>query len=416
MPTNGYASQYVRDHVFTSADRLPAPPSEMRGIAAEPGATPHPPGLRHDPVSRMALDACRRIMETDAGGRHERELLLQLCLASQEREEALRQTVDSLVRLISSAEGTSQATQADAPPRPHQEASISILPTDHAAPERSAERAPARESPLHATGDCTADSLCVYLLRPFTVFHGDHAITDWPNGKGRSIFKYLLLNRERPVPREVLMDTFWPEADEDSARNNLNTAIYGLRKALRFGTVATSFILFGNGAYQVSPDVDIRVDAEDFQRLAQCGFELDRRGEREAAAGQYRAAAALYHGGLLVEDRYDGWLDNARQEFHKTFTRLLDHLGRFYFDSGQHALCVATCERGLEEEPCNEAAHRMLMRCHAQSGQPHLALRQFHVCLAALEKEGLSLSIETAELMRGIRRHQPGPPREAMKA
>ncbi|MBI4754612.1 MAG: winged helix-turn-helix domain-containing protein [Betaproteobacteria bacterium] len=408
MPTNAYASRDLRDQVFEPAHRQPAPPSQMHGTPSDPGATARSPGLAHDPVSRMVLDACRRIMETDTGEHHERELLLQLCLASQQREEALRQTVDSLVRLLSGAEGASLDTRADSPLHRHQETPIGTLPTGHATPERSAERLPPRDSPAQATEDCTAAPLCVYLLRPFSVFHGDVAITDWPNGKSRSIFKYLVLHRERPVPREVLMDTFWPDSDEDSARNNLNTAIYGLRKVLRFGQIAASCILFGNSAYQISPDVDIRVDAEDFQQHAQSGFELEARGKREAAVEQYRAAAALYHGGLLVEDRYDSWLNDARQYFHKTFTRLLDHLSRFYFDTGQYALCVATCEQALAEEPCNEAAQRMLMRCHAQSGQPHLALRQFHICLAALEKEGLSLSIETAELMRRIRGHDLG--------
>jgi DNA-binding SARP family transcriptional activator len=54
------------------------------------------------------------------------------------------------------------------------------------------------------------------------VYLDDQPIEDWPSSKGKSIFKYLVAHRERPVAKEVLMEVFWPGARPDAARNNLN--------------------------------------------------------------------------------------------------------------------------------------------------------------------------------------------------
>ena len=65
----------------------------------------------------------------------------------------------------------------------------------------------------------------------------------------------------RPTPREVLMDKFWPDACEpELARNSLNVAVSGLRRALRALT-DQPVIVFENGAYQLNPEFQVWVDA-----------------------------------------------------------------------------------------------------------------------------------------------------------
>ncbi|MBN1583616.1 MAG: winged helix-turn-helix domain-containing protein [Anaerolineae bacterium] len=76
-------------------------------------------------------------------------------------------------------------------------------------------------------------SLVIYCLGPFRAYQDDQPVTDWPSSKGKSIFKYLITHREHPVAKDILMELFWPGSSPDSARNNLNVAIYGLRQALR---------------------------------------------------------------------------------------------------------------------------------------------------------------------------------------
>jgi hypothetical protein len=76
----------------------------------------------------------------------------------------------------------------------------------------------------------TSPSLTAYLLGGFRVALNLNPVENWPSNRGRMVLKYLLTHRDRPVPREVLMETFWPNAKPGSARNRLNVALHGLRQ------------------------------------------------------------------------------------------------------------------------------------------------------------------------------------------
>lgn len=77
--------------------------------------------------------------------------------------------------------------------------------------------------------DEKALQLTVHLFGEFNASLNGKAISRWSKGKGQKIFKYLLLHRARPVPKERLMETFWPDTDMRAARNNLNVSLYYLR-------------------------------------------------------------------------------------------------------------------------------------------------------------------------------------------
>ena len=228
------------------------------------------------------------------------------------------------------------------------------------------------------TAEPSVPTLDVYFLSPFQVFVDDCQITDWPNCKGKSIFKYLLANRRRPFPKEVLMDTFWPCAEANAARNNLNVAIYGLRKALAQSGNKFSFILFHNSSYLLNPVLHIWVDAEEFRQHRENALRLEQHGELEQAIQQYRAAEVLYQQPFLAEDRYEEWINPLRQSMEQDYVEILDRLAQYYFKKEDYDGCALVCRKVLGVDACNEAPHCLLMRCYSRLGQPHLALRQFH--------------------------------------
>jgi DNA-binding SARP family transcriptional activator len=253
-----------------------------------------------------------------------------------------------------------------------------------------------------------APSLEIYLLSPFRVFANDRAIDDWPNCKGKSIFKYLATHRGQPVPREVLMDLFWPNAEPDAARNNLNVAIYGLRKALGQADPDFSFVLFRQGCYAFNPELQIWVDAEAFVDSVHRAQAAEALGDADAAMAELRVAQSIYRCALLVDDRYEDWLIPQRQALQDSHLKALDRLAAHYFARGDLEACSTTTSRMLEVEPCNEEAHRMLMRCYSRMGHAHLALRQYHFCIDALSRElNLIPSPQTVALYQQIRRRQP---------
>jgi DNA-binding SARP family transcriptional activator len=256
--------------------------------------------------------------------------------------------------------------------------------------------------------DTSVPHVEIYLLSRFRVFANDRAIEDWPNCKGRAIFKYLATHRSQPVPREVLMEVFWPDSDQDAARNNLNVAIYGLRKALARADPDYSFVLFRQGCYSFNPALRLWVDAEAFVDCIHRAQAADQQGDTAGAIAKYRVAQAVYHSALLVDDRYEDWLIPQRQQLQDCYLKVLGRLGAHYFEHDDFEACVGVTGKTLEVDNCNENAHRLMMRCYGRMGHAHLALRQYHFCVDALSRElNLIPSPQTVALFQQIRHRQP---------
>jgi DNA-binding SARP family transcriptional activator len=259
----------------------------------------------------------------------------------------------------------------------------------------------AASAPLPAA----AGELEACLLGPFQVRVDGKPIADWPNRKSKAILKYLLLNRDRPVAKEVLMELLWPEADAAAARNSLNVAIHRLRRVLGSGERGPRFIVFADGHYALDPDLKVWTDADAFLAHAQRAAELERARDVESALQEYAACAALYRGELLAEDRYAEWPLPLRQQLRDRHLQVLERLSRIHFDRQDYRSCTAICTRILAVDACDEAAHRMLMRCYALSGQPHFAQRQYQACIQALARfVSVAPSAETTVLFQQLAR------------
>jgi DNA-binding SARP family transcriptional activator len=267
---------------------------------------------------------------------------------------------------------------------------------------------PAAAQPdVGAPGD-GLDVLAIQCLGPFCVLHGDRRLEPWPNRRAKAVFKYLVVHRERPVPKETLMDVFWPDTGESAARNNLNVAVHALRRFLRDAHATVSHVVFHDGCYMIDPTLPVWIDASEFERLAASGERHERSGRLPEAVRDLHAAEALYQGGLFDDDPYEEWMLQRRRELQDRYVTVLEHLGELYRAADDDRACLDVARKIVAVEPFREAAHRELMRCYARQGQQHLALRQYLDCAAALE-DALDTQPEprTVELYEQIRRREP---------
>jgi DNA-binding SARP family transcriptional activator len=247
--------------------------------------------------------------------------------------------------------------------------------------------------------------LIIYCLGTFEVYRSDDELID--NGSSRKallIFKYLLLNRGRPVRKEVLMDLLWPDSDEQSQRNNLNVAIYSLRQTLRDGDAEFSSILFQNDCYCLNPELEIWTDFEVFLNRYHAAQRLEQQQGLAAAIQEYEIAETLYQGKFLPDDLYEEWLEPQRQLLQTAYLNLLSCLSRFYFEQGDYAACINVLNKILNTDLCFEEAHYRMMRCYSRQGQPYLALRQYDRCAKILSAElDTTPTPETTALYEKIR-------------
>lgn len=247
-------------------------------------------------------------------------------------------------------------------------------------------------------------SIVVYCLGPFQVYQDEQPVEEWPSSKGKIIFKYLVTHRERPVPKEVLMELLWPDNDPDAARNNLNVAVYGLRQALRSTHPHYSHVLYQDDCYLLNPEIDIWLDSELFMRQIALARSLEQAGELARAMEVFNNAEALWLGEFMEEDRYEDWPVAQRQLLQQQYLKLLDKLSKYHFDQGAYNACTTACRKILAVDPCREEAHRLVMQCFHEQGQSYLALRQYHQCVEALKVElQVAPSAATRELYELIR-------------
>ncbi|RIK36404.1 MAG: hypothetical protein DCC55_27385 [Chloroflexi bacterium] len=321
--------------------------------------------------------------------------------AEQEIEQVIPSSVEPAEPTAAPPVETAVQAHVPEPPTPTVEtATVTSAPEDETASTPPAEAGePGRQRP---------PSLAAYCLGLFRVYLDQQPVAEWPSSKGQTIFKYLVTHRERPVAKEVLMELFWPEAAPDAARNNLNVAIYGLRRALRRSHPDFSHVLFHNDCYLLNPELHIWVDVEEFTQHLRNGRRLEQLAELEEAVREYRMAEALYQGEFLEEDRYEDWLLPQRQNLQDEYLALLDRLGDYYLERQEYDLCVVMTNKIVAIDACREDAQRRLMRCYSRQGHYHLALRQYHLCVEALARElDVGPSQATQDLYEKIQRQQP---------
>lgn len=246
-------------------------------------------------------------------------------------------------------------------------------------------------------------TLAVYCFGSFRVFDDGQLVDSWNGNKCKSVFKYLVTHREQPIHREILMDLFWPDEEPEAARRNLYQAIYMMRQALQNSSPDFSHVLCEDSCYGFNPEMELWVDSEAFDHHYQTGLQLENQGRTREAIQEYEAADSLYEGEFLAEDIYEEWTLIQRENLKHAHLDILDRLSQHYWRQEQFSLCVTYCQKILYEDSCREDAHRRLMLTYLRQGQRHLALRQYHRCVEALQQElGVSPMPATVELYQKI--------------
>jgi DNA-binding SARP family transcriptional activator len=228
--------------------------------------------------------------------------------------------------------------------------------------------------------------IAAYGFGAFDVLIESAPVTAWASRRGQAVLEVLLLHHDRPVHREELMAALWPGIPYQRARNRLNVAVHGLRSSMRKLT-SLDLIVFRDGSYGISREVDVWFDATEFEDRNGRGRRHRYAGYLAAAMSEFRRAVALYTGDLFEADRSSDWADSRRRRLRALHREMLDELGEQALHIGDLLACLQWSETLLEVEPWHEGAHARLMRVHARRGQPHLAIRQFVDCVRVLRVE-----------------------------
>ena len=268
--------------------------------------------------------------------------------------------------------------------------------------ETVSQRLPA-PAPLTSLSDNAAPrsqpKLTLSLLGPFEARAGDRPVTSWPGRKARLLLAYLALEKGRMVPKDVLIELFWPGARADRGANNLSIAIYQIRSSLAvLSREAAEVVTVRQGLYGIDLD-GVGVDLWELQaHLDQARRALER-DDKPSVRVHLRDAVALCRGELLASDPYEEWTTEPRRRFNAAWHQALAWLATEASTQRDWPGVLDFAGQVLERDACDESAHRMIVNAHLMMGNRSLALQQYRACNEILRRElGVLPSAETRRL------------------
>ncbi|MHA1524845.1 MAG: BTAD domain-containing putative transcriptional regulator [Alphaproteobacteria bacterium] len=247
---------------------------------------------------------------------------------------------------------------------------------------------------LHAGGENQLLPMAGQTLRIFTFGRfglaagGNRLATEkWQRKQqALTLLKILVARVGRAVPREVLTEWLWPQADERSGRERLKVTLYALRHQLSAAGLKGEIIETLEGAYLLRREA-VWIDVEAFDRCVTAGAALQRQEQWEDALHSYGEARRLYRGDYLEENIHADWCAEERDRLHEVYLEMLSAMAQCYGAFGRYAEAVSVYRTILVDSPCREGVHRALMTHLVRLGQSDSAVAQYYHCARILAEE-----------------------------
>ena len=222
------------------------------------------------------------------------------------------------------------------------------------------------------------------LLGPLEVVENGAAI-DVGSAKPRALLAVLLLNANRVVSRDDLVDALWGERAPGTAQKALQVYVSQLRKSLGRERILTRAV-----GYQLCVEPG-ELDLEQFTQLV----ENQKFGE----------ALRLWRGSPLADFAYEPFAQSEIARLDELRQACLERRIEADLAAGRHADLVGELEALVGEHPLRERLREQLMLALYRSGRQAQALEVYATGRRLLSEElGLEPSPQLRELEKAILR------------
>ncbi len=261
----------------------------------------------------------------------------------------------------------------------------------------------AREAVAEFSGG-SAPPLKIRALGQLEVHAGPHRMTHggWRSARALRLFLLLIVHRFRWVPRDVILETLWPEAEPEKAINNLRQTIHVLRRTLEPDlprTLQSRYIRFHNEACRLEPGEGHEYDVEAFEATLQQGERYWHAGQRGRARSSLLEALSLYRGDFLAENPYEEFAAAEREHLRDRVLRAIERLLELRAAAREWEELALLSRRALALDPYRECHYRHLMLAHLHLGHRREALAGYHEYEAMMINE---MGLPPSERMKSL--------------
>jgi LuxR family transcriptional regulator, maltose regulon positive regulatory protein len=231
----------------------------------------------------------------------------------------------------------------------------------------------------------------VCVLGRFEMWERSRQITPeaWSRDKALALFQLLVLHRGRPVHREHLQETLWPDSRSDASALSLRVALNALNRAVApeddHGE-SQRLVLRQGSALRLVADL-VRTDLQEFEDALRHARAHDAEHDVDRALAYLRRALAVYRGDLLEDRPYEEWVEDERRALRDSYLRAATRAAELMVQTSAHAEALEVCEVLLARDPCWEAAYVQQIRAHVALGNRALAVRAYERCVETLREQ-----------------------------
>ncbi len=226
-------------------------------------------------------------------------------------------------------------------------------------------------------------ALQIRLLGRLSVSFAGQPALGFRAARLQSLLAYLVLRSDTPQPRAQLAFTFWPDASESAARNNLRQLLHQLRQALPepdlFVRADASTVHWPSGDHWT-------LDVVHFDRALRQATEAETVGDRARERASLERAVSLC-GGPLLPSCYEDWIGPERDRLQHRCKEALRRLLTRIEEEREYANGIPYVRHWLEHDPLDERAYQWLIRMQALAGDRAGAIQAFRQCADMLRKE-----------------------------
>ncbi|GGQ36991.1 hypothetical protein GCM10010233_63760 [Streptomyces pseudogriseolus] len=221
-----------------------------------------------------------------------------------------------------------------------------------------------------------------------------------------TVLAALLLNANRVVPVNSLIDAVWRSAPPATADKQIQTCVWRLRNAFAAAGAPVDLIETEQGGYRIRLDED-DLDAHAFEKAVRRARELTAAGDLESASAEYQRALAFYRGQPLADISGPLTYAVAAHWEERRFSVLEEWLD-IGLTLGRHAELISELKPLVAEYPMRERLCAQLMTALYQSQRRAEALAVYRNSrLAQIKNLGLEPSTGLQELHQKILAGEP---------
>lgn len=255
---------------------------------------------------------------------------------------------------------------------------------------------PERSAPVLDPMPAPVADLTINMLGVVEIFRDParaFAPDAWVTRRARDILCFVASRPYRRATKDVLVETFWGEAEGETVQKNFHPTVSYIRKALNSRQpLKLNFLVYRDGEYMLSPDHAYRIDVHELDRLLEEAETARRARDAVRHLECLEAAVALYRGEFM-EGCYDEWTEEPRAYYREQALRALETLAVAASRAGDWGRSLDLAQRILREDGFREDVHCLAMRGHAALGNRGAVHDQFEALRRLLDDE---LGVEPA--------------------